>query len=172
MNSKIIRKWYWVWQFEEEEKWLNEMAEKGWVLDKVGFCKYRFVEKEPGAYHVRLEMLEDTPDSEKGREYIGFVEETGAEYIGNVIRWVYFRKRTEDGGFDLFSDIDSRIRHLDRIIKFVAAIGAANLVIGVSNLRLNGLGLINIACAALLGYAATLLKKHKDRLQKERTLHE
>ena len=25
-NRKTIRKWFWVWDFEKEEDWLNEMA--------------------------------------------------------------------------------------------------------------------------------------------------
>ena len=32
-TRKTIRKWYWVWDFEKEEEWLNEMAQAGWVLD-------------------------------------------------------------------------------------------------------------------------------------------
>ncbi|MBE5774691.1 MAG: DUF2812 domain-containing protein, partial [Clostridiales bacterium] len=32
MRERVIRKWFWVWQFEEEEKWLADMAERGWVL--------------------------------------------------------------------------------------------------------------------------------------------
>ena len=33
-NRKTIRKWFWVWDFEKEEDWLNEMAMNGWV------CKF------------------------------------------------------------------------------------------------------------------------------------
>ena len=39
---KTIRKWFWAWDFEKEEKWLNEMAAKGLALVGVGFCKYEF----------------------------------------------------------------------------------------------------------------------------------
>lgn len=172
MNGKVIRKWFWAWNFEAEEKWLNQMAQKGWVLEDVGFCKFRFVSAEPGAYAVRMEMMEEMPNSEKGMDYIGFIEETGAEYIGSVMKWAYFRKKVEDGEFELFSDIDSRIRHLDRMMKSIGMVGAANLAIGMSNLRLNGLGLINIACAALLGYCVWRIKGKKDRLNAERVLHE
>ena len=30
-SRKTIRKWFWVWEFEKEENWLNEMAANGWV---------------------------------------------------------------------------------------------------------------------------------------------
>lgn len=39
---QTIRKLFWVWDFDKEEKWLNEMAAKGLSLVAVGFCKYEF----------------------------------------------------------------------------------------------------------------------------------
>ena len=56
MERMTIRKWFWVWDYEKEERWLNEMAMAGWVLESVGFCKFNFVKCEPGEYTVRLEM--------------------------------------------------------------------------------------------------------------------
>ena len=55
-SRRTIRKWFWVWDFEKEEEWLNEMAMNGWALESVGFCTYHFVRCEPGEYSVRLEM--------------------------------------------------------------------------------------------------------------------
>ena len=105
---KTVNKWFWVWDFEKEERWLNEMAMDGWALIAVGFAKYTFEECEPNSYTVRLEMR--SPDD----GYIRFMEETGAEYVGRVFQWIYFRKRKELGSFDLFSDLDSRIGHVFR----------------------------------------------------------
>lgn len=172
MKRRTMRKWFWVWEFDEEEKWLNEMAKRGWVLDTVGFAKYTFVQSEPGEYAVRLEMPEHMPASAECQDYIDFIEETGAEYLGNVMKWIYFRKKTANGEFDLFSDIDSRIRHMERIVKPLLIIALANLSIGIANLRLNGIGLINIACSALLGYACMKVNQKKNALQKEHSLHE
>ena len=172
MKRKIIKKWFWVWDFDKEEKWLNEMAQSGWALDKVGFCKFEFVQCEAGEYTVRLEMLEDAPDAEKSRDYISFVEDMGAEYIGNVIKWVYFRKKTADGEFKLFSDLSSQMKHLDGIVKTMGAIALCNLIIGLCNLRYGGIGLFNLGCAALLGYCSMKIQRKKQMLEKERTLHE
>ena len=128
MERKTITRWFWVWQFEKEEEWLNEMAANGWVLESVGFCKYTFVRCEPGEYTVRTEMH---PYDD---QYVKFMEETGAEYVGRMMMWIYFRKKTEDGVFDLYSDIDSKISHLDRIGKVLFAVGGANLLIGVAKI--------------------------------------
>ena len=35
-NNMTVHKWYWVWDFEKEEKWLYEMAMQGWTLASVG----------------------------------------------------------------------------------------------------------------------------------------
>ena len=172
MKRRVIRKLFWVWEFDEEEKWLNDMAKRGWALDSVGFAKYTFIESEPGEYAVRLEMLDHTAASSEGQDYIDFVESTGAEYIGNMMQWVFFRKKAAEGDFDLFSDIDSRIRHMERIVKPLGIIALSNLLIGVGNLLIGGLGLINIACSALLGYACHKINQKKTALQKERSLHE
>ena len=45
-----------MWNFEKEEEWLNGMAQDGWALKKVGYCKYVFERSEPGEYIIRLEM--------------------------------------------------------------------------------------------------------------------
>ena len=47
-NRKTIRKWFWIWDFEKEEDWLNEMAMNGWVRDSVGGCTYHYLRCERG----------------------------------------------------------------------------------------------------------------------------
>ncbi len=36
---KVIHKGFFVWNFDKEERWLNEMAAKGLALISVGFCR-------------------------------------------------------------------------------------------------------------------------------------
>ena len=167
MERKTIRKWFWVWDFEKEEDWLNEMAMNGWLLESVGFATYHFVRCEPGEYSVRLEM------HKYDESYVSFMEETGAEYIGRMVMWIYFRKKTEDGPFDLFSDIDSKIDHLNKIGNVLSIIGGANLLIGIMNtFNPSHAGWINLLCATLLMYALGRIHGKKEALEKERLLHE
>lgn len=167
---KTVHKWMWVWDFDKEENWLNSMAMQGWVLDKVGFCTYHFQSCIPGEYAVRLEMLEDSMKLKSSSDYIGFIEGTGAEYIGNIVKWAYFRKKITAGGFDLFSDIDSRIRHLDRIIRMLGIVGLLNVTIGAG--QIHNLGWINLLCAIILLYGMFRIWKKRTVLTKERALHE
>ena len=166
-GTKTVHKWFWVWEFEKEEQWLNEMAQAGWVLDRVGFCTYHFTACESGEFTVRLEM------HAHDENYLNFMRETGAEYIGRMAQWIYFRKKAQYGGFDLFSDLDSRIAHLDRIGKMLAVIGGANLLIGLVNTwNPVGFGWINLLCATLLMYALGRIHGKKESLQEKRLLME
>ena len=167
MERKIVKKWFWVWEFEKEEQWLNSMAQSGWVLDKLGLCKYEFIASEPGEYTVRLEMHDHDP------AYIDFMAETGAEYVGRMVKWIFFRKKVSDGAFDIFSDIDSRIAHLDKIGKMLGIVGGANMGIGLMNIySATHMGWINLCGAALLYYALGRIHGKKEALEKERQLHE
>lgn len=162
-----IHKWFWVWDFEKEERWLNEMALRGQKLVDVGWCRFTFEPCEPGEYTIRLQL------TDASNEYLAFMESTGAEYVGRMIKWVYFRKKTELGEFEIFSDIDSRISHLDRIGKMLALIGGANLLLGVANsMNASHFGWINLLCATLLMYALGRIHGKKEELEKDRVLHE
>ena len=139
----------------------------GWALSSVGWCTYRFERCEPGEYTFRLEMHRDDPS------YVSFLEETGAEYVGRIFQWVYFRRKTELGRFDLFSDIDSRVEHLRRIYKAVLAIGTANLLIGIAgSFSGNGLGWLNLLVCTVLMYGAGRVRGKIDYYEDERALRE
>lgn len=167
-DFKTVHKWSWVWDFEKEEAWLSEMAESGWVLSGVGFCTYHFAKSEPGEYTIRLEM--HAADA----AYLNFMSETGAEYVGRVFQWIYFRRKSSYGSFDLFSDIDSRIRHLDNIGKMLLAIGMANLILGLVNSfnPVSNVGWLNLLCCTVLMYGLGRIHGKKEALEKERMLHE
>lgn len=166
-ERKTVRRWFWVYEFEKEEEWLCSMAMEGWVLDKVGFCRYEFVRCEPGEYTVRLEMHD--PD----KDYLSFMDEIGAEYIGRMASWIYFRRKAELGEFDLFSDVDSKIEHLEKIGKLLSIVGAANIVIGLANtFNVINIGFINLLLGCVLMYCLGRIHGKTEDLKRERTLHE
>ena len=175
MKEKIIRKWFWVWEFEKEEKWLNEMAAKGLTLTSMHFTKYIFEETDPGEYQVRIELLDNKPTHPESEKYIRFLEETGAEQVASWLNWVYFRKKTADGPFELFSDNTSRIKMLNRVISLLTTLGVMCLITGGYNLFLyfrwghaiSLLGLLPIAVAVLLGLGLRRILRQKKQLQKE-----
>ena len=127
-ETKTLHRNFWVWEFEKEERWLNEMAQEGWALQNAGFCTYTFEKTEPGQYIIRLAMLDSSPDFES------FMEELEAQSVGHCFSWGYFRRSAQLGPFDMFSDVDSRISHLNKIGQMVRLLCLANLLIGVTNI--------------------------------------
>ena len=165
-EKKTVFKLFFVWDFEKEERWLNEMAQEGWVLENVAFPFYTFMRCEPGEYIIRMEM-------NSSRDYRAFVKELGAEYIGSYVNWMYFRRKAELGSFTLLSDIDSRLTHLKRIDRMLSLLCLANLILGVTDsLNRFQYGCLNLLCAALLSYALGRIHGMKAALEKERSLHE
>lgn len=122
--------------FEKEEKWLNDMAERGLNFISYSFARYTFEEGTPGEYIYRMELLEKLPEHPESKEYINFIEETGAEHVDTYMRWVYFRKKRSEGPFDLYSDYDSRIKYYKKVAAFIAPLTVVNLLAAVYNLHL------------------------------------
>ena len=177
----VIRKWFWAWDFDREEKWLAECAAKGLSLTSVCLCRYEFEEGVPGAYNVRLEMLEHPPTHPESMQYIRFLEETGAEHIGSVNRWIYLRRPAEMGPFDLFSDNASRVRHLGRILSLLTVpvlicfgIGVYNIIFGCTfdstvNILVGG---IDVLVSLLMSVGLYKLYRRRSRLKKEQQIYE
>jgi hypothetical protein len=118
-----VYKLFFAWQFEEEEKWLNRMSAMGLQLVGVGFCRYVFEDGQPGEYLYRIELLNNLPTHAESMAYLRFLEdEMGVEHVGSWVSWVYLRRRAADGPFDLYSDLESRLRHYRRILALFAGL--------------------------------------------------
>ena len=96
------------------------------------------------------------------------------------MRWVYFRKKTADGPFDLFSDLQSRIKHIKRIIALILPLSCANLCIGMSNLGnaissdiwIGKVGYVNLVIGVLGCAGAQRLAKKRKHLEAEAQIFE
>jgi len=126
--------WKWFINYEKEEAWLNEMSAKGLAFTDYFLCRYKFADSAPGEYTVRIELLENVPVHPKSKQYLSFMAESGVELVSTWFRWAYFRKKAEDGPFDIFSDIDSRIAHYKRITMLFFCLGFAEFCIGLGQL--------------------------------------
>ena len=179
--KKVIWKPY--WNFEKEEIWINDMAEQGWSLVKYTWCRYVFEQTPKGKYAYRLELLEHAPGSRESRDYLRFMEDAGVEVVSTYMRWVYFRKESSDGPFDIYTDADSKIKHYGRvkslvlffaILEFVA--GGMNFVVGLMaflrggeaprftfwlSIGLLGLGFFLYSLAAAMGRRIKTLEVEK-----------
>ena len=128
----IVRKAY--WDYEKEEHWLNEMSGKGLQLSNYSWCKYTFSEGEIGEYIYRIELLDHYASHPESQAYLRFLEESGVEHVASYQRWVYLRKKSSGEPFEVYTDIESRIKYYSRVNKFWTALGFAELAIGIANL--------------------------------------
>lgn len=180
--------WKAYWDFEKEEKWLNEMSAKGMALTDYSWCRYVFTEAPSNEYIYRLELLEHLPTHAESVAYIRFLEESGIECVATYWRWVFLRKKSSEGPFDIYSDMGSKIKHYKRISALFGGVGAMNLfaffgnvIHGiVASVKYNNNYLLNISPFILLNGAFGVfltwlviryLRKAR-KLNKERLLHE
>ena len=180
MKHKMF-KIFLLFQYEKEEKWLNEMAAKGFQLTDVGFCTYTFTAGSPGEYIYRLELLDSSPRSAMGATYISFLEETGAEFVGSISNWIYVRRDAKKGPFNLHSDLVSRLKYVAKIRNLMLCLFLCFIPITVLNFNSlhdldGGLSILAfvlpLIVQVLLGIGAVVTQLKASALRKEHLLRE
>ena len=101
---------------DEEEEWLKTMSLKGWAFKKFFLGFYTFEPCEPGVYTYQIDMLDNWQGNKDN--YARFMEDVEVEVIGQWWRWVYLRKKTADGPFEMYTDIESKIMQYKKIRNF------------------------------------------------------
>ena len=136
---KVVRKFF--MDCDKEEAWLNEMSDKGLALIGGAGSKYVFENSSPGEYIYRIVWLEHDPNHPASLEYLQFLKGTDIEHITSDINWVYLRKRSASGAFEVYSDIDSKIKHYRK-----ASLVSAMLAFGFTLISLLSV------CTTLVGF--------------------
>jgi len=177
--KKTVYKLNFIWDYDREEQWLNEMAKDGWRLDKYFFCKYDFVPCEPGEYEYKIQLLDESVNSAKSRDYLAFLREMGINVVSTWLRWIYLEKKADGEAFDIFSDRNSRLKHIKGVLTLIKTVGWMNAFIGVTNVlmavintlndtglgRFNYIGVLNIMLAIASYYGAKRLDRICEDLE-------
>lgn len=182
MNRKTVKKLLFIWDWDEEERWLNDMAAQGWHFVKYTFpFRYTFEQGEPSAYQYQLQALEHKVSSKESQDYIAFLRDMDIELVDTYLFWAYFRKPNDGQPFQLFSDTDSKLRHMRRfaLIPLISLIIlCVNLMLGAPTLiaygGILGLVLVLLECflTVLLVFGLTRMMVKYSELTKERQLQE
>ncbi len=132
---KKIFKVFFVWQDEAEEKWLNEMASKGWLLERYVFCYYIFYKSQPKEYIYKLDYKRIKYGEDN--EYLQLFRDAGWEYVDNFMNWHYFRSEKDKSSLpDIYSDNDSKIHKYKRVLRLLLPITLINIM-NLLNMILN-----------------------------------
>lgn len=107
--------WFWAWQDDKQEAWLEEMSREGLhLIDFKPFGRYVFEVGEPRGFTYRMDFDQS---SGKDRDYYNLIEDAGWEHIIGIMGWQYWRKETVDGRTtELFTDADSKISKYKRFL--------------------------------------------------------
>ena len=161
--------------YEKEEKWVNEMANKGWHLADFHIGYYKFEKGAPGQYIYRNEMLIHLKTKEQMNDYLEFLNQTGVELVKKRGLWAYFRKEAADGPFTLYSDTSSKLAYLNRIFLLFFFLFLLNFFFGITKLGNRYdytvmLGSLNVLAAILLFIAIVKVRRRISHLKKNLNL--
>ena len=95
------------------ERYLNKMSHEGWQCCEIVRDELRFVRGEQDEYTYRVQYFYESRDGEKD-DYLRTLGETGAALVGEYGEALILRKKTADGAFELYSDLDSKIAALEK----------------------------------------------------------
>lgn len=158
--------------YEKEEAWLNKMAAQGFALENFVLGRYTFKRSQPGEYIYRLELLANRIRSPESVAYLEFMEDAGVEMVSSYGPWVYFRKKSVDGPFELFSDKTSKLAHYRRIIYMLAPIALLNLLFSMRLFHGNHQHYFNLGAFIILAIPISIYYKRLAKLKKESAIRE
>ena len=117
MSETMTKKWsrapFGPERVEEMERYLNKMSHEGWQCCEIVRNELRFVRGEQDEYTYRVQYFYESRDGEKD-DYLRMLGETGAALVGEYGEALILRKKTADGAFELYSDLDSKIAALEK----------------------------------------------------------
>lgn len=182
MNRRTVNKLLFIWNWDEEERWLNEMSAQGWQFVGYTFpCRYTFEQGEPNAYQYQLQAMEHRIGSQEGQAYLSFLSDLNIELVCSYLFWAYLRKPNDGKPFELFSDVQSKMKHMRRfacIPLCCLCMLCINLMWGAPILIDRGgfvggvLVTLEIILALLMIYGLTRMTAKYCELAKQQQLHE
>jgi hypothetical protein len=109
-------KWFWPWQDQKEEAWLESMSKAGLHLESVHLpCAYRFNQGKPQQYTYRLDYILVNRDQKP--EYLQIFQDAGWEHLGEMSNWQYWRKQFVKGETaEIFTDRESKLKKYQRML--------------------------------------------------------
>lgn len=110
MATKTVWKYFTIAQWEEENEWINKMAQDGWHLVRIDFLlRYVFVEGNKGEYIYKLDLPDNIEHKDDKQSYKNLITERGIDIVHEQGESLYLRKKSIDGPFDEKSTLSSKL---------------------------------------------------------------
>lgn len=114
MENKIMRKWFLLPDFLEEQDFLQAQHKLGWKFKGLkGINKYIFEKVKVEEFIYQLDVI---PPKTNEEIYLQMFKDYGWEYVTKYNTWYYFRKPKNnfDEDLSIFSDVDSKLDMIKR----------------------------------------------------------
>ena len=125
--------WKFTFDKDEEQDWLNDYCREGWAMVSFFAGLVTFVPCRPGEFIYQIDLLPGSglrADDYEG--YVSFMRDMDVEVLQRWGRWVYLRRRAEDGPFEVYTDTDSKIQLYRRIRKMFLWVWVLELVLSIN----------------------------------------
>lgn len=127
-----MRKFKFFINYDKEEKWLNDMAKKGYELETASFgYKFSFTKPENTKIRIDYRIFKNKEDF---MDYSALFEDSGWKHIyGNKSCGAqYFKKINENGDEDIFSDDMSKAARYKRLSDMWIGLAVVYLPISIA----------------------------------------
>ena len=111
---------------DKETKWLNDMSDQGWAMNGFFAGFYRFEPCEKGKYSYQIDFGNEF--FSVSDDYREFMSDSDIEIIQSWGFWVFLRKLSSEGEFQLYTDVDSQIEHYKKIRNMFKAVTVIELI--------------------------------------------
>ncbi|MBE9913963.1 DUF2812 domain-containing protein [Paenibacillus donghaensis] len=120
-----------VWNYEEEEQWINELSEQGLHLKQAGTVKCMFKRDTSVRYSYCLDYQPGLSRSDGMQEYLDLYQDAGWEYVTSYKGiWHYFRREWQpDTVQRLYTDRESLAGQYKKIQRVLGWLFILNVVI-------------------------------------------
>jgi hypothetical protein len=172
--TKSVTKWWWGWEPEKIEDWLEQMEVEGWHLyNATGIgVRFHFVKEEPR----RVRYCADY-QSKIGPQYKEIFQDTGWELVYSGMGWYIWRMEYVGERPDIYTDIDSILDRNKRLITLLGIItiieGFALTSMGATHEYQSDISSIIVMYAVLfsfIGYCMYKLLAYNNRLKAKKRL--
>ena len=174
MNNKIIKyKWFWAWQDDREERWLEQMSAQGYHLVEPGFFgRYVFEQGQPIKYIYRLDFISHKKDQMES--YLQYFKDAGWEYLGDFGSWQYFRIVVDDSkNPEIYTDYASKIEKYRRILRilfvcilvYILPLNLSDLTTGDSNWLMRSIAILGVLLLILFSIGSYKIYKRIQELK-------
>lgn len=140
MSEKIVRKTFFIHQYEKEEEFLSDMRKKGWKFQSLSVgipTKYVFTDCEPENYLYQLDFVAEQEDTESYHQLFGDAGwEEVFQWQGMGGKWYYFCKKDASSSERIYTDINSKAELFRKLSNRYLIYFLCTLLLALNGLRI------------------------------------